>query len=406
MARGKRQSVSNKKKKGKKKGAKAQQEQQQQAQTHGAPHQHIPPPATAAVNQARPASQAPPPPTTPSTNTLMLSRRSGPRSKLESLPPHLLFQIVTHLDQRGKDVLFHVVTGNDISPTTTTSSNKEKEEKEEENDGETNGSSSSTSQQQNSPSSPSSSNSPSSPPSLHSRWRVPMEFVTSDSDTLLARLNTRRLFKRKGDDYTFPVNMTTEEIALYEWNNILERATQQGRVPEQQLPPLIAPSKELLMFTPCPRSVAVLASFPRSGNSLLRTLYEKITLRVSGSDMRGGLVHHDLVGEAAVSCGKVQFCKTHYPERRGIKPYQASRVVLLVRNPYDALESYFNLMTTGTHTSTLNAETRLQLQHVWQSMVKKEIQVWQAFHEFWLAQDIPLLLVRYEDLIRYPNQVM
>lgn len=102
----------------------------------------------------------------------------------------------------------------------------------------------------------------------------------------------------------------------------------------------------------------------------------------------------------------MQFVKTHYPERRGIKPYPASRVVLLVRNPYDALESYFNLMTTGTHTSTLSEEMRNKLTSTWQSMVQKEICVWQAFNEFWLSQNIPLLLVRYEDLIRYPYQVM
>jgi hypothetical protein len=230
-----------------------------------------------------------------------------------------------------------------------------------------------------------------------------MEFVTSDPDTLLARLNTRRLYKRLKDktDYTYPSNMTTDEIALLEWNNILKRATSSSEVA-----PVISPSRELLMFTPCPRSVAVLASYPRSGNSLLRSLYEKITLRVSGSDMRGGLVSHDLVGEAAVSSNRVQFVKTHYPERRGIKPYPASRVVLLVRNPYDALESYFNLMTTGTHTSTLSEEMRNKLTSTWQSMVQKEICVWQAFNEFWLSQNIPLLLVRYEDLIRYPYQVM
>ncbi len=87
--------------------------------------------------------------------------------------------------------------------------------------------------------------------------------------------------------------MTTDEIALLEWNNILKRATSSSEVA-----PVISPSRELLMFTPCPRSVAVLASYPRSGNSLLRSLYEKITLRVSGSDMRGGLVSHDLVVRA------------------------------------------------------------------------------------------------------------
>jgi hypothetical protein len=49
---------------------------------------------------------------------------------------------------------------------------------------------------------------------------------------------------------------------------------------------------ELLLFSPCPRAVGVLASYPRSGNSLMRTLYEHTTLRVTGSDMQGGLAKH------------------------------------------------------------------------------------------------------------------
>jgi hypothetical protein len=110
---------------------------------------------------------------------------------------------------------------------------------------------------------------------------------------------------------------------------------------------------ELLLFSPCPRAVTILASYPRSGNSLMRTLYEHTTLRVTGSDMQGGLAKHDLVGEMAVGTNKVQFVKTHFPERRGSTMFRASRVVLLVRNPFDAIESYFNLMMTGTHTKSL-----------------------------------------------------
>lgn len=31
---------------------------------------------------------------------------------------------------------------------------------------------------------------------------------------------------------------------------------------------------------------------------------------------------------------------------------------------------------------------------------------WTEFHKFWLGQDVPLLLIRYEDLIRHPDEVM
>ena len=35
--------------------------------------------------------------------------------------------------------------------------------------------------------------------------------------------------------------------------------------------------------------------------------------------------------------------KTHYPERLGHLTYHANRAVLLVRNPFDAVLSYFHM---------------------------------------------------------------
>lgn len=108
----------------------------------------------------------------------------------------------------------------------------------------------------------------------------------------------------------------------------------------------------------------------------------------------------------AVGTNKVQFVKTHYPERRGTPPFQASRVVLLVRNPFDAIDSFFNLMMTGTHTTSISPEIREKTAKVWDEFVLKEFRVWKKFHMYWLNQDIPLLLIRYEDLIRQPDKVM
>lgn len=349
----------------------------------------------------------------------------------------------------------------------------------------------------------------------------------TDPHTLLARLNSRRLFKRvqylrnkdKSYDTTkaYPYNKTTEQIAIAEWNDILneytnrhqklwkerqEKEEEEKRMANEGIEEVTAPEKEgatetdeamdivkaskdeddeeeiavepvvvpelesvkksmeevtlkssdgeggneevgdrqltkeekdesnseekkeennelrkptiltlpskceLLMFSPCPRAVAVLASYPRSGNSLMRTLYERTTLRVSGSDMRGGLQKHDLVGEAATRTNCVQFVKTHYPERMGAPPFRVDRAVLLVRNPYDAMESYFNLMTTNTHTSSLSEEARKKHEKIFADMAKKEVLVWRDFHEYWLNQKIPILVIRYEDLIRYTDQVM
>ena len=183
---------------------------------------------------------------------------------------------------------------------------------------------------------------------------LPPLFERTDPDTLLDRLNTRRLFarildfKRKqrkkvaelikkegetGDenpevkeeeegedeldpmrgiahmfdkelegysqeekdrataDRIYPKNMTVSEIAEKEWDELLKVA--KLRNTKQPIPWDPIPTQyELLQFSPCPRAVGVLATYPRSGNSLMRTMYEHTALRVTGSDMQGGLAKH------------------------------------------------------------------------------------------------------------------
>jgi len=281
---------------------------------------------------------------------------------------------------------------------------------------------------------------------------LPLLMGQTDPRTLLDRLNTRRLYNRvlhfkseqrrkieveaakmvadsgsktgKQDDYlsiaemyakqlrderyaqrVYRKNMTVEEMAEAEWGELIELAEIRNEGAEQPFDP-IPTQHELLLFSPCPRAVAILASYPRSGNSLMRTLYEHTTLRVTGSDMQGGLAKHDLVGEMAVGANFVQFVKTHFPERQGGRPFHASRVVLLVRNPFDAMESYFNLMMTGTHTTSVSEEVRQKSAKIFEEYALREIRVWKKFHQFWMGQDIPVLLIRYEDLVRKPDKVM
>jgi hypothetical protein len=275
---------------------------------------------------------------------------------------------------------------------------------------------------------------------------LPLMSAPIDAETLLARLNNRRLYARilhykreqrkkvrlvhdddmdgfgsvKEDDYQtvqqalkdqrtadrlYRKNVTIEEMADLEWDELLELANLRLRGEDDPYYP-VPTQHELLLFSECPREVGVLASYPRSGNSLMRTLYEHTTLRVTGSDMQGGLAKHDLVGECAVDANFVQFVKTHFPERQGNPQFRASRVVLLVRNPFDAIESYFNLMMTGKHTDTITPEIREKTVKYWEEYVLKEIKVWKLFHTWWLDQDVPLLLIRYEDLVRWPDKVM
>ena len=166
----------------------------------------------------------------------------------------------------------------------------------------------------------------------------------------------------------------------------------------------------------------LLASYPRSGNTFLRTLLERVTSTVTGSDTRPDrtlsrslAVEHDLVGEGLVGRHSlrphtydpdeplVRTVKTHFPERRGWRPVTGSRVILLVRNPYDAIDSYWNLCCTNTHTRSLDESVYAKHADKFEGLARHEIKVWLDFHYHWLdacaREGVPLLIVRYEDLV-------
>mmetsp|Transcript_19417 Transcript_19417/g.38952 ORF Transcript_19417/g.38952 Transcript_19417/m.38952 type:complete len:625 (-) Transcript_19417:164-2038(-) len=190
--------------------------------------------------------------------------------------------------------------------------------------------------------------------------------------------------------------------------------------------------------------IVLLASYPRSGNTLLRTLLERTTSIVTGSDTRPDrtlskslAMQYDLVGEGLVgkatdagmnkqkkqsSSARLQIrfqtaydpslsiVKTHFPERKGWKPVNSSRVLLLIRNPYDSIDSYWNLCCTNTHTTSLDESVYKKYANKFESLARHEIQIWVDFHYYWLdlceKEGVPLLVVRYEDLVLDPESEM
>ena len=223
------------------------------------------------------------------------------------------------------------------------------------------------------------------------RFRV---VPVQDAATRLDRLNTRRWKKRRiGKLRNNNSNKTTNQVAQEEWEH---RVT--------VFPPLLRFGKNDNAFQP---GITLLVSYPRSGNTFLRSLLESITGVVTNSDTRPDRTlslalanQYDLVGEGLC---RPPICKTHWPERIGCQRYVAKRAVLVVRNPWDAIDSYWNLNLTNTHTEKVTEEVYERFQDFFHDLVINEMQVWLDFHQFWCSVQIPLLISRYEDLINEPR---
>lgn len=175
--------------------------------------------------------------------------------------------------------------------------------------------------------------------------------------------------------------------------------------------------KHIARFLPrdIPCDKVLLVSYPRSGNSFLRKLIEHYTGIITGSDSRTNRV----LTSALLACGfygegiadsSVLVVKSHYPERMGYVKFGVKKVILLVRNPFDTLESYFHMGMTDTHNKNLTDETMLSLRSIWQDFIRNETEIWNKFHEYWLEQaeksNISMLVVRYEDLVLQKTATM
>lgn len=109
-----------------------------------------------------------------------------------------------------------------------------------------------------------------------------------------------------------------------------------------------------------------------------------------------------MCGEGVID-SRVNCVKTHWPERTGWGSCVGSKVVLVVRNFWDAIDSYFNMCLSNTHDESLREEVRVEFWGKWERMVRWECVVWQRFNDFWVElcekNNVPLMIVRFEDLV-------
>lgn len=133
------------------------------------------------------------------------------------------------------------------------------------------------------------------------------------------------------------------------------------------------------------QDTVIMASFPRSGNTLLRAYLEKIMGLTSGSDcditkkLNKDLMLMGLAGEGLVD-KRVWVVKTHYPERYGKTKFYAERVILLIRNPLDCITSLFNMVCTGSHNRSIHDNDYSKFKSLWAEFIEQDITVWKDFH--------------------------
>ena len=108
-----------------------------------------------------------------------------------------------------------------------------------------------------------------------------------------------------------------------------------------------------------PESKILIATHPRSGNTMLRKHFENITGISTGSDcpltgyLNSCLQVMGFRGEH-ITDERVWAVKCHYPSRVTPKSVlSANKIIVSVRNPLDVLVSHFNYLQTQTHSKTL-----------------------------------------------------
>lgn len=112
-----------------------------------------------------------------------------------------------------------------------------------------------------------------------------------------------------------------------------------------------------------------------------------------------------LEGEG-VADKRVQLVKTHFPERMGSLLYATEKTVLLIRSPLDCIISLFHMDCTATHDCSILDSDFVSFASKWEAWVQNEITVWRDFHNYWMKQDVPLHIIRYEDLLNRPGEVI
>lgn len=160
-----------------------------------------------------------------------------------------------------------------------------------------------------------------------------------------------------------------------------------------------------------PHHKIAIGSFPRSGNTMIRTVFENIIGHYTGDDM----VIADTLGDNILlsyyGLGKeseinnVLFVKTHYPFMCFEKnKFNAQGAFMVIRNPFDSFLSFFHFSRTSLHQAKVSNEELFKEDSLkdFDRFINFLIPHYRDFHTYWLndiASTIPTKVFRYEDFV-------
>lgn len=152
-----------------------------------------------------------------------------------------------------------------------------------------------------------------------------------------------------------------------------------------------------------------ICSFPRSGNTMMRGIIENSFNIFTGDDMIIPKNHEsDESILEALGIGKSNnlkrtfFIKTHYPNFVFKKnEFLTQGAILMVRNPFDAFDSYFELISNESHDKKYSEIDRKSkdIMDKFDEFIIWVTQQYQVFHNYWISHlnVIPIKIFKYEE---------
>jgi len=152
-----------------------------------------------------------------------------------------------------------------------------------------------------------------------------------------------------------------------------------------------------------------LVSFPGSGNSWLRYLIERSSGYFTGSVYEDKkLFKSGLLGELRSPTDGTTILQKAHHDNDGVvkfKPVFGYRGVLIIRNPYDALLSFWNFRYTKNKNKHTGIIRKSEFNYKkWANFVRKEIPGWTSLIMSWIENSQDYLIVLYEDVQKDPRE--